>query len=126
MTVLPSGIGKRFLLTYPSIFSAGLFRTNGPKEIQLKQTSFTFDYYVRGKQDNNKQVNLHTQLHGPEPGYVFTPLAAVESALTILDSIRSGKPTVPYGVLTPGSAFKNTNIIDRLQVTQQCKFSVAN
>merc|ERR1712183_504020 len=56
---------------------------------------------------------IKTVVSGPEPGYVTTPICMVAAAMTVLEESES----IPLdgGVLTPGSAFKSTKLIDRLQ-----------
>lgn len=44
------------------------------------------------------------QASGPEMGYVTTPICAIASAKMFLGST---KDRIPYGVLTPASAFSN-------------------
>ena len=53
------------------------------------------------------------QVSGPEPGYVTTPICMVAAALTVLEESQA----IPLngGVLTPGSAFKRTSLIERLR-----------
>lgn len=87
-------------------------------------------------------VQIVTRVSGPEVGYVTTPIAVVESALTILDERVRGRhmqleqhpwkthsagsaacartalrmqPKLPLrGVLTPAAAFRRSTLIDRL------------
>ena len=122
-------LGKSLLLKYPSIFSLGMFKSSGPTQQQLNQTSFTMNYFARGYKSipsdtrSKPDLKLHTQLNAPEPGYVWTPIAAVESALVLLNSIKSTR-SVPPGVLTPGAAFKNTELIERLNKVEGVQFRV--
>jgi len=114
---------KTLLLSYPSVFSFGAFSSKGPSQDQLDATHVQFDFFAKGYENKDKTTTgydkpdktLHTQIVLQEPGYVFTPIAAITAALTLLDDIKSGKKNIPYGVLTPAAAFVKTDIVSRLQ-----------
>lgn len=59
------------------------------------------------------RLQIITEVSGPEPGYVATPIAMVQSALTVLEE----RPMIPSGVQTTASAFRGTSLISRLQVS---------
>lgn len=58
-------------------------------------------------------IKNRIKVSGPEPGYVTTPICMVAAALTVLEESQA----IPLngGVLTPGSAFKRTSLIERLR-----------
>lgn len=112
--------GRKLLLKYPRFFSYGIFSHEGPTRQQLNSTSFSMTFYAQGysskavldaKQKPDKRVV--TQVSGPEPGYIATPIFVVQSAIVLLND----RDKIPYkgGVLTPASAFGETSLISRLQ-----------
>ena len=53
-----------------------------------------------------------TRVHGPEPGYVATPIFLSAAALTLL----ADRPKLPHGgVFTAGVLFKDSSYISRLK-----------
>ena len=115
---------QKLLLRWPRLFSAGMFSEEGPTQAQLDSTSLTFDLFASGYRhapplDGSSalpapDVHLHVQLKMKEPGYVATPIFVVQSALAVLEA-ADGKQTMPVGVLTPGSAFKESELVARLE-----------
>lgn len=61
---------------------------------------------------NKPNIRICTQVKGPEAGYVATPIAMVQAAMTFLND-ASDLPK-GGGVFTPGAAFSRTKLIDRL------------
>jgi len=124
--------GRALLKKYPEFFSAGLFKKSGPTLEQIKTSSFSMTFFGfghKGDKLNDPQLQhssppdgeIKTKVSGPEPGYQTTPICMVAAAMTVLEESES----IPLdgGVLTPGSAFRNTAIIDRLQ-SRGMKFEV--
>lgn len=111
-------IGRQLLIKFPRLFSFGYFSKQGPTQKQMDTTSFTMTFFGQGYSqgldtDKNKpNIKICTQVKGPEPGYVATPIAMVQAAMTLLtdasDLPKGG------GVFTPGAAFSRTKLIDRL------------
>lgn len=119
-----TGCGRSLLKKYPEFFSAGLIKKTGPSLEQIKMASFSMTFFGfghKGEKLNDPQLQhnsspdgqIKTIVSGPEPGYVTTPICMVAAAMTVLEESES----IPLdgGVLTPGSAFKSTKLIDRLQ-----------
>eukprot|EP00049_Salpingoeca_infusionum_P025441 m.19298 g.19298 ORF g.19298 m.19298 type:complete len:410 (+) comp8012_c0_seq1:271-1500(+) len=109
--------GRSLLLRYPRLFTMGLFSHEGPTEQQLANTAFAMDFRTSGysskevaTQGGAPDVKIHTRVSGPEPGYVATPICIVQCALELL----AKESSMPRGVLTPASAFRNTDLIARL------------
>jgi short subunit dehydrogenase-like uncharacterized protein len=74
----------------------------------MDKTSFSIRFFSSGARDPSvpTQVSrLVTEVSGPEPGYVATPIFAVVSALQLLRDRSAG--TLHHGVLTPGGAFRH-------------------
>ncbi|KAG1461999.1 hypothetical protein G6F56_005608 [Rhizopus delemar] len=109
--------GRQILLKHPKFFSAGLFSKEHPSQIQLDQASFEVILRSKGYDqtstiDNQQPPNksLKIVVRGPEPGYVATPRLVLQSALVLLNQHKH----VPCGVLTPSTAFWQTDLIQRL------------
>lgn len=112
------GLGRQLLLKFPRFFSFGYFSKQGPTQKQIEASSFTMTFFGEGYNehsggDKNKlSVKICTQVKGPEAGYVATPIAMVQAAMTLLTE-TSNLPK-SGGVFTPGAAFCHTKLIDRL------------
>ncbi|XP_047908062.2 saccharopine dehydrogenase-like oxidoreductase [Anser cygnoides] len=119
--------GRKLLTKYPEFFSAGRFTKKGPTQKQMDETSFTMTFFGEGysegqnPQNGKPNVKICTQVKGPEPGYVATPIAMVQAALALLEDATC----LPKqgGVYSPGAAFSKTKLIDRLN-SRGVEFSV--
>ncbi|CAG11025.1 unnamed protein product, partial [Tetraodon nigroviridis] len=86
--------------------------------LQLEDSSFQFAFYGEGYTDGQDPSQgkpdgkIRTLVQGPEVGYVATPIAMVQAALTLLNEPSALPKT--GGVYTPGAAFAKTTLIDRL------------
>ncbi|KAF6073657.1 putative saccharopine dehydrogenase (putative) [Phyllostomus discolor] len=112
------GIGRQLLIKFPWLFSFGYFSKQGPTQKQMDATSFTMMFFGQGysqgcsPEASKPNVRICTQVKGPEAGYVATPIAMVQAAMTLLND-TSDLPRAG-GVFTPGAAFSRTKLIDRL------------
>ncbi|XP_048792550.1 saccharopine dehydrogenase-like oxidoreductase [Lagopus muta] len=110
--------GRKLLTKYPEFFSAGRFTKKGPTQKQMDGTSFTMTFFGEGysegqdPQNGKPNVKICTQVKGPEPGYVATPIAMVQAAVALLED--SAHLPKEGGVYSPGAAFSKTKLIDRL------------
>ncbi|NWR92241.1 SCPDL oxidoreductase, partial [Furnarius figulus] len=110
--------GRKLLTKYPEFFSAGRFTKEGPTQKQMDGTSFTMTFFGEGysegqdPQKGKPNVKICTEVKGPEPGYIATPIAMVQAAVSLLEDAAS----LPKkgGVYSPGAAFSKTKLIDRL------------
>jgi len=111
-------IGIKLLQRFPKIFSGGVFSKKGVEKEILYQNGFYMKFYGQGF--SNKTVakdtlkpdqKLSLKFSGPECGYIFTSIAAVSGARTLLDDNLVNKG----GVLTPGTAFIKSGFIKRLK-----------
>ncbi|KAK6152607.1 hypothetical protein DH2020_012246 [Rehmannia glutinosa] len=114
-------LGRRLLLKFPSFFSLGWFRKNGPSEAEVASATFKMWFVGHGFSDadvassrGNKKpdTEIVTRVMGPEVGYLTTPIILIQCALILLadrDSLPKG------GVLTPGIVFGPTDLQERLQ-----------
>lgn len=110
--------GRNLLIKYPEFFSFGLFSKAGPTRKQMAGSSFQLVFYGEGytqgkdPKDGKPDGKIRTLVQGPECGYVTTPIAMVQAALTILNEPKA----LPKngGVYSPGAAFAKTTLIDRL------------
>ncbi|CAI8591866.1 unnamed protein product [Vicia faba] len=115
-----TGFGRWLLLKFPSLFSLGWFRKNGPSEEEVKSASFRMWFVGRGfsneslaSQENTKpDMEIVTRVTGPEIGYVTTPIILVQCALILL-SQRKNLPK--GGVFPPGIVFGHTDLQQKLQ-----------
>ncbi|KAM4603137.1 saccharopine dehydrogenase-like oxidoreductase [Polymixia lowei] len=110
--------GRNLLIKYPEFFSFGFFSKAGPTRKQMEDSSFQFSFYGEGYtegQDPSQgkpNAKIRTLVQGPEAGYVATPIAMVQAALTILNEPKALPKT--GGVYTPGAVFAKTTLIERL------------
>lgn len=91
---------------------------NGPTLKQVKATSF--DMYMVGSGWKADQPAMGRPLQkatlniqGPEIGYAATSRLVLLSAITILEDLEP-RTDLEGGVYTPGIAFRNTKLIERL------------
>lgn len=113
-------LGRWLLLKFPSFFSLGFFKKNGPSEDEVKSASFKMWFVGHGFSDsrfvsqrNSKpDMEIVTRVMGPELAYLTTPIVLVQCALIVL-SQRENLPN--GGVLPPGIVFGATDIHQRLQ-----------
>ncbi|CAI9109774.1 OLC1v1009670C1 [Oldenlandia corymbosa var. corymbosa] len=112
--------GRKLLLKFPSFFSLGWFKKEGPTEEEVASATFKMWFVGRGFSDsrlaadgNNKpDMEVVTRVMGPEIGYLTTPIILVQCALILLNQRES----LPIGgVLTPAMVFGATDLQDRLQ-----------
>ncbi|PNY00132.1 saccharopine dehydrogenase-like protein [Trifolium pratense] len=115
-----NSFGRRLLLKFPSLFSLGWFKKNGPTEEEVESASFKMWFVGRGysneslaSQGSTKpDLEIVTRVTGPEIGYVATPIIIVQCALILL-SQRNNLPK--GGVYPPGIVFGPTDLQQRLQ-----------
>ncbi|XP_037946560.1 saccharopine dehydrogenase-like oxidoreductase [Teleopsis dalmanni] len=128
---------RKLLLDYPRLFTFGFVSHEGPSEIVMNNTHFSFTIKALGwakssnlaeptdqyKDAPNKSVVV--KVSGTNPGYGATCVALLSTAVTILK--ESDKMPSTGGVLTPGAAFAKTSIIEELQKHEHgLKFEVLN
>ncbi|XP_052509827.1 saccharopine dehydrogenase-like oxidoreductase [Budorcas taxicolor] len=112
------GIGRQLLIKFPWLFSFGYVSKQGPTQKQIDASSFTMTFFGQGFSQgvspvkNKPNIRICTQVKGPEAGYVTTPIAMVQAAMTLLND-AADLPKAG-GVFTPGAAFSRTKLIDRL------------
>ena len=102
--------GRSVLLSYPELFTGGLFSHTGPTSEQLSETSFIMNFISNGysnvdKTDEHKIV-IKTSVSGPEPGYVATPMIFIVLALELLRS---------YGKLNAKKTLNRSGLIMKLR-----------
>jgi len=114
---------RYLLLKFPEKMTGGVFNRKGPTREQLKGVKFTSTLIGRGWSDKlvepsdehskEPDASIVVKVSGPDPGYTATSLMMVACAMTILR--EKNNCTERGGVMTPGTAFMNTNLIQRLQ-----------
>ncbi|XP_067138189.1 saccharopine dehydrogenase-like oxidoreductase [Centruroides vittatus] len=117
--------GRKLLISYPHLFSFGVFKKGGPtrKELyQIKEVSFTTVFWAEGwkdKLDVDKQrteppnKNMKVILTAPDPAYITTALCLVNAGVVCLK--ENEKMPGSGGVFTPAAAFEDTSLLERLQ-----------
>ncbi|KAG6451270.1 hypothetical protein O3G_MSEX007042 [Manduca sexta] len=104
------------LWKHPKFYSLGFFSHKGPSEKNRKGTHYSFTLTGKGwdhntQSDATPNKSLSVKVSGIDPGYETTALALGVAAITLLKEY----PKMPKGgVVMPGAAFRETNIIDRL------------
>ncbi|KAK9871268.1 hypothetical protein WA026_011538 [Henosepilachna vigintioctopunctata] len=114
--------GRRLLLKYPRIFSAGFVDTQEPSEEMINKSWFSITLIGKGwrekfsepdeqfKEPPNKGIMV--EVKGTNPGYGATCICLVLAGIVILT--ETSKMPGKGGVLTPGAAFRNTSLLDQL------------
>ncbi|XP_057769644.1 probable mitochondrial saccharopine dehydrogenase-like oxidoreductase At5g39410 [Salvia miltiorrhiza] len=113
-------VGRWLLLKYPSFFSLGWFRNNGPSEEEVASATFKMWFVGQGYSDGSlasqgdkkPDTEVVTRVMGPEIGYLTTPIVLLQCALVLLEE-RDNLPK--GGVYTPGLVFGPTDLQKRLQ-----------
>nr|DAD31379.1 TPA_asm: hypothetical protein HUJ06_010230 [Nelumbo nucifera] len=111
-----TAFGRWLLLKYPSIFSLGWFRKQGPTEEEVRSASFKMWFIGHGYSGANlasqlgnekPDTEIITRVMGPEVGYLTTPIILLQCAIVLL----SGRGNLPKGgVLPPGIVFGPTDL----------------
>ncbi|XP_078590587.1 saccharopine dehydrogenase-like oxidoreductase isoform X3 [Branchiostoma floridae x Branchiostoma japonicum] len=113
--------GLGLLEEYPRLFSLGYFSHEGPTQKQIEGASFNMQFIGTGYSntvledgdyDGPPNMTIATQVEGPEAGYVTTPIVMVQAAITLLKEMK--KFPAKGGVMTPGTAYKDTSLVERL------------
>ncbi|XP_016120167.1 saccharopine dehydrogenase-like oxidoreductase [Sinocyclocheilus grahami] len=84
-------LGRGLLTEFPEFFSFGLFSKTGPTRKQMDGTSFCLRFmgegYTNGQDPSQGKPNatISTEITGPEPGYIATPITMVQAAITLLN-----------------------------------------
>ncbi|KAG9344775.1 hypothetical protein JZ751_010462 [Albula glossodonta] len=105
--------GRNLLIKFPELFSFGVFSKEGPTKKQMENSSFCFTFfgegYAEGQDPMQGKPNAKIRT---QAGYVATPIAMVQAAITLLNEPKSLPKT--GGVYSPGAAFAKTTLVDRL------------
>ncbi|KAH9635099.1 hypothetical protein HF086_000820 [Spodoptera exigua] len=109
---------RKYLLNNPKYWSGGYVTKEGPTANVTNNVHFTFEMVGKGwpegadveKTPPNKTVVA--KITGKNPAYGSTVVAVLMCAHTILKE-RQNMPA-PGGVMSSGSAFKNTTLIQKL------------
>lgn len=122
--------GRTLLEKFPGVFSAGAVSKQGPSREVAENTNFTLTligFGWSGKSDEDltdlgpETRKVRVTVSGKNIGYGSTCECMVQAALVILQ--ESNRLPGRGGVLTPGFAFANTSLIDRLN-SHQVPFKV--
>lgn len=122
MLMTKFAMGRYLLEKFPEIFSLGVFSRTPPTREQSEGGYFKLIFKAKGwteklldssdKHMEPPNKTVKAVLTGPDPGYITTAICIVSSALMILQE----KEKLPEsgGVFTPGAAFSNTSIMEKL------------
>lgn len=112
--------GRWLLKTLPALFTLGLFTRGGPSPDQSAATSatMTFRGTVRRDDESGDSPAIETEVTLIDPAYRGTAAIVVACALQVLDGVGV------TGVVTPATAFRNTNLIARLNELPWVSFAV--
>ncbi|KAB0795965.1 hypothetical protein PPYR_10026 [Photinus pyralis] len=112
--------GKKLLLKYPKVFSGGYVDHESPSEEMIENSTIDMYFYGKGWSDKkdiefNQRPNksILGKIDIVNPGYGFTCLAVVLSAIIILT--EPSKLPKKGGVYTPAVAFFHTSMVEALQ-----------
>ncbi|GFU54997.1 saccharopine dehydrogenase-like oxidoreductase [Nephila pilipes] len=115
--------GRYLLAKYPSFFTGGAFSTEGPTRQQVMEGTTTVTLLGKGwKNKLSEPTDQHTSepdtqmkliIKGPEPAYSLTAICMVQAGLTIIQD--TDNLPLEGGVITPGVAFENTDLLQRLE-----------
>jgi len=117
-------LGQNLLIKYCEIFSLGMVSKKGPTQEEMDNHKFTFTLIGKGwseKSDDGTGKETHSQppnktkvllVKGRNPAYGATNEIFLNCALTVIQ--QKDKLPKKGGVYTPGVAFANTDLVDRL------------
>lgn len=115
-------LGRRILLSHPKLCTFGFISKDGPEEATNENGKFDIWFLGQGWKQKIKNADeeidipmnkkMLTRVSAVNPGYGATCIALLISATTILK--ESDKMPFNGGVLPPGAAFRNTNMIEDL------------
>ncbi|KAI8903358.1 Saccharopine dehydrogenase-domain-containing protein [Gorgonomyces haynaldii] len=98
---------RNLLKQYPDFFTFGVFKSKGPSQEALDNSSFEtrlLGHGYDGPIEGSPNKHLTAIVSGPEMGYITTPICAVTSASMLLNART--RELIPHGVMTPASAFQ--------------------
>lgn len=124
--------GRSMLESYPEALTFGAFSKKGPTRQQVDAARFVLTIVGKGWDaselgDGDEEPStpptktMKALVSGPDPGYVATSSFLIQSGITILMEESS----IPKGVITPASAFRNTQLIERL-AERDIKFQIVD
>jgi len=114
---------RNLVIKYPSFFTGGFFARGGPdRRERLKNMGMRTTFVAKGWTEKLSEASdQHSTppdatkmltIEGPDAGYGATSIMMVASAMTIL---READKIPRCGVLTPGFAFQDTSLVDRIK-----------
>ncbi|KAF7680926.1 Saccharopine dehydrogenase-like oxidoreductase [Astathelohania contejeani] len=108
-------LGMSLLFNYPSFFTGGRVRKNGPTKEDVESASFEIIFKGEMLKNGVKSERI-LRVSGPDPGYITTSICVSTCALLLLEKInKKDESKFKGGVLTPACAFYGTDIVDRLR-----------
>lgn len=111
--------GRYLLKRFNKIISLGLISKEGPTDEEMKNVKFEFTFNGEGwKEPRDQYINsmdkkIVTRVNSDYSGYEITCIAFLSAAKTILTETE--RMPGNGGVLSPGAAFYDTNLIETLK-----------
>ncbi|CAG9579540.1 unnamed protein product [Danaus chrysippus] len=118
---------RKLLLNYPRLCTFGVVTYGDTEEGVMDDAYFQYEMMGNGWSTGadrsgapDKNMVARINVSGVDPAYVGSAIVLIYSAITLLKE----KDRIPEcGVMTPGVAFKNTNIIEHLKA-DSVKFDI--
>ncbi|KAL6122538.1 hypothetical protein NUSPORA_00388 [Nucleospora cyclopteri] len=98
------------LKTFPSFFTFGTFKSNGPSEETVKKGSFELKMTATGEREG-KKCKQTLIISGPDAPYLSCSIFCTEACFQILKN----KKNVRKGVVFPATALANTDVKQELE-----------
>lgn len=114
--------GRNLLIRHPKFFSGGKFQEGGPTREQVKGSSFSIIFLAKGWNEKLDPMEKHAEppnksmkvvLTAPDAAYISTSACLVKAGIVVLK--ENDKMPERGGVITPGAAFADTSLVERLQ-----------
>ncbi|RWS27573.1 hypothetical protein B4U80_06290 [Leptotrombidium deliense] len=119
---IPFKIGRYLMHTFPEVFTFGVFTRKPITREEVNRASFKMLFVGKGWKetldDPLTQVShspdsmIYASVTGGSPGYPVTAVCVVQAAFAVV--YEKDKLPNNGGVYTPGSAFRNTNLVKKL------------
>jgi len=118
----PFSCGRKLLRKYPSFFTLGRISIQGPTRKQISEARFEITLVASGwkgmlespiyEPHSSPEKLMIARWRGPHAGAEATSIMLVQSAITMFKE----RDAIGYkgGVLTPGLAFQDTSLVERL------------
>ncbi|KAF5282099.1 hypothetical protein FQR65_LT14417 [Abscondita terminalis] len=114
---------RHIFFKHPKVFSLGLFSREGPSKQAMQSASFSMTFSGKGWKEKLSEADdsydspptdsIICKVSGYDPGYGVTCSAVTLAAIVILEELD--KLPQNGGVYSPGAAFYDTSLLNKLQ-----------